>query len=90
MEEKIRRNNRKAVRSQEQIHAQAWTQTRNASERRMARIRLLEMLLARCRCALEAQGISESYPTLLDDCRAALSNERLSSRNRRFNKDLTK
>ena len=77
-------------RSQEQVAAQAWTQKRNTAARHMARIYLLEMLLQRCRCALEAQGIADSYPTLLSDVLAALSNERLSSRNRRFNKDLTR
>ena len=78
-----------SMRSQEQIRAQAWTQTRNASERRMARIRLLEMLLARCRCAIDAVGSAHCYSNLLEDVHAALSNERLSSRNRRFNKDAT-
>ena len=78
-----------STRSQEQIRAQAWTQTRNASERRMARIRLLEMLLYRARTALEARGAEDTHPQLLGDIGAALSNERLSSRNRRFNKDAT-
>ena len=78
-----------STRSQEQIRAQAWTQTRNASERRMARIRLLEMLLARAYYALDANNIIATHPNLMGDIHAALSNERLSSRNRRFNKDLT-
>ena len=71
------------------VLAQRWSQTRNASERRAARIRLLEMLLARCRCAMESRDMSSTHPTLLSDICSVLADEGLSSRNRRFNRDLT-
>ena len=67
--------------------AAAATLSKNARQRRLDRLRSLEMLLARAYYAMDALNGVYFNPTLMGDIHDALTGKRISSRNRKYCRD---